>query len=255
MFKVEHSKKKLNELQDYLDKVSMCSIDVNRLKKGETQWMNPYDQTNLESGWFTLQDFLDLKDGKGKCIKGDGIEKKLRNALAIWKREYDRYCVVYATKDFHFVKDRCSILCERGFPSSNYYVKDENANTSKNYCNKDIIKNAFSRHINHYVQDLEYIQHDRLYNKWRDTSWGIVQTLVDMGIGYYGDMGIGYYGAINTPEEIANLAWYRELVWSRIYYLHLKEKGLTEPLDNFISYEKNPTLFMRKNKLSSVTEG
>ena len=67
---------------------------------------------------------------------------------------------------------------------------------------------------------------DQVINEWEKVSWGVTSTLCLMG---YGRM-----GASNTPENLNNLSWVRDLVFAKAYHIYLIKKGIIMPDFEFV---------------------
>jgi hypothetical protein len=239
--KIMNSKDK--QLQSFLDRMSICDVNIKNFKHKDKLWMNPYNQGHIKSGYFTKQDFIDFMNGEGKCIEGDtNVEKKLRFDLVIWCENNEANLIEYHYNFFHLVKESSPIKTN----PLDYYQsrKLSNLNNLNNYDCNNVIKNAFARHIPSFIDDLNYIKEENLRKSWNTLTYGIIATLVDMGI--------GYIGAINTPEQIENLSWYKELVWEYIFYKNLKLQNLTKPIDDYFLFKRNPKPFLRKYKINQL---
>lgn len=227
-------KSKSKTIQELLKESKVCNTINDIVFKDGKAYLNPYNQKCFNYGTFTEQDFLDWLDGKGKIIKGkDDEEKKKIWEYALFESEYKHgYLITMNYKHFYLV-------------SSNY---KRNYNKQYDYNSKfkpivfdgnnhaDFISNIFGNYVVDLLSDFISVYNDGDYNRirkdWNETSWGIKKTLMLMGI--------GYAGAVNTPEEIENLTWFSDIVFSKAYYLHLKEhKNVKFPDFDFFENYKN----------------
>jgi hypothetical protein len=184
-------------------------------------WMNPNNQTSFESGWLEHQDFIDWANGTGKVVRGETQEQKdkfMRYARA--QNELDSYSFMYI-KYLNLI-DSESKAKLRWKHHSTPYTKA--LNLSKRRDSAEVIKEVFSTLVPRLLVDIkeqaEWRKHDpdwvgKLRCKHTEYMHAVCDTLT---IG-----GHGYFEACNTPCEIENLSWSRDLVWSKAYCMYLEE--------------------------------
>jgi hypothetical protein len=185
-------------------------------------WMNPHNQTSFEYGQLTHQDFIDWANGTGKAVRGETQEQKdryMRYAKA--HTELDLGVFIYA--EYLWMIDSDSKTQWRHRYQHSAYKNPINLSNRRD--SQRVIKETFSALVQPLLRD---IKDHADWNKGRCTEWvrklsnkhrdymNAVCTVLAMG-------GHGYYDACNTPTEIENLSWSKDLVWAKAYSLYLEE--------------------------------
>lgn len=226
---------------DTLEEVKKRRLPMNNLERtdGDRVWLNPHNQSCFNSGWFDQQDFEDFLNNKGRIIKGNTQEEKdkfLEYANFINTYHYG-WAVAFGFEHF---KKKIIIHNYKYYSSgitkdvtnpvkigvSNRWGKATDSSTG--------IAKIFSSMIPMLISDLSVFRNgvcdqktfDRVQKEWRDNSYGMGKALSCMGL--------GYFGACNTPEEIENLSWYRDLIFAYAYYKHLLSNGVKMPDFKFV---------------------
>jgi len=200
------------ELMDKVPHVSAMNRDSSlEFNKDGKSWLNPNNQECFNYGNYTLDEYRQWAKGTGPIVKGKNQKEKdevMKYARA--KEELDDRLFYYweylDLLDSTHLSARNSIS---GYFAEKYDIVDRKAG------DKEIIKKIFSSHVFKLKADMEYTDIDKVSSNWKETWWGVADTIALLGI--------GRFGACNTPRTIDNLSWIKDLVFAKAYYLHLKD--------------------------------
>jgi len=202
-----------------------------------THWVNQNQQGHFNSGHYSHQDFVDWANGTGRVIKGKTQEQKdkfMRGAAA--NRKHDLGLQIYI-KHLWMIDSESKTKWNPKYRQSNY---SNPINLSNRRESSDVIKAVFSEMVQSLYRDIkdrwewdgrycetdeERRNHDWLSNlksNHREYMHGVCHIL---SVG-----GHGYYDACNTPCELENLSWSRDLPFAKAYALFLEDidPGLVE---------------------------
>jgi len=198
---------------------------INSIMKGiDEVFLNPNNQTCFNFGYFTRQDFIDWANGTGRIVKGHTQEDKDR--FMKYAIEYDKlHWTLFSYFEYiELINSNVILVPKSSTLSSNKWFIDVRKESEDQAINlllsdmardlKDSIKSIIS--YEKYKADLEnrepdfskqieelYIEHDR-------ASRSICRTMSLLGY--------GYFGACNISGDIKNLAWSKDLAFTRAYY-------------------------------------
>lgn len=239
-------KKEENDCIDFINMFLHNKLDKNYFNKNNKYWFNFNEWNILNSGNYTLDDIKEFKNyGTGNLVIEKDVKKvNLFKELILWENEDSNRKLIRIYYK-HFPKFNGKLIKYHN-NNLNRYVFLENANTYENYSKDQIINNAFHFHYLDIIDSFGYLNFIKIRKMWNEISFGVSKTLSDMGL--------GYFGAINTPEEIYNLSWNREILFFKAYYIYLKKNGYTDPLDNWFDYINNPIKFKRKEKINKINQ-
>lgn len=202
--------KKKNEklsISKILETVPRCKTHHYEIKDdGKSVFINPCIQEAHNIGRFTHEDVLEWVNGTGPIVKGDTLSEKEQYSLLV-DNLLDEKCGYHALRG----KKWNSLL--------DYNVLNPAIDLSDIYHTSlsAIIKSIFSYHASIISSKFEHESDQEIQEEWLNVSYGIIGTLKAMGI--------GYYGASNTPEELENLIWIRDVTYDIAKYRHLVQQG------------------------------
>jgi hypothetical protein len=204
-----------------LNEHPICSVLYDLEFKEGRAWLNPNDQMCFHSGHYEEQDFEDWMNGVGKIVKGrDAEEKAIVWEYAKFMKEYNHaHSISYNYKFFHLITDSNPNLS-----THNYSILDYNGENAM-----EIISRMYGTFVGEISRDFNNREYDSVRREYQDTLWGVKKTLMMFGI--------GYLASSNTPQDILNHSWISDVVFSKAYYLYLKNKGVKFP--NFDFMENN----------------
>jgi hypothetical protein len=209
-------------------KLAMSELKIKSNDSGEWVWVNPNIQDVYNCGWYTKEDFKDFLNGTGRIIKGKTQEEKDKFlAYDIFRDTYYQSWRI-ALNFEHFDKIEIYKFNRNGWHS---YV--DNPVKFKKTNTEECIKRIFGSFVQGIINDLDCWGNvcdkelfDRVYKEYQDNSYGIGATLMLQGF--------GYWGACNTPCNVENFAWYRDVVFDYAYYQHLLNQGVEMPDFKFV---------------------
>jgi len=189
-------------------------------------WLNPHNQQCFNYGNFKVEDFRNWAKGTGKIVKG-GIQSE-KDKVMYYAKMYNKldYRLFMYYEYFHLLKGQKKV---NGETTHSYYFK------VKNPLRKNQLAAIYYNHAVDVQHELKYLDSykdsyldeksdwyksykdsfERSKGKMRYEIFGQLRTLYLLGS--------GYYGASNTPTDLQNLSWARDLIWAYGYYLHLTE--------------------------------
>lgn len=194
-------------------------------------WVNATPQNCFNSVWASEEDLNDWINGKGRLVKGKTQEEKDKFfKYAEFSKKYDySYMITGNYRYFNLINDSFEFKNSSNF--LNHYIENPLKIYKSNHVN--LIQKIFSYHIKHLTHDIEnmFIRNiSNIYNEWRNESYGIITTLKCLGV--------GYSGACNSPTDVENLIWYRDVVFSYAYYQALKNQNIELPDFDFVDKYK-----------------
>jgi len=197
----------------------------------QTYWLNPHNQSCFNYGNYTHQDFIDWANGTGKIVMGKTQEDKdkfMRCAKA--KAELDLSVQIYIDK-LWMLDSESKVKWQHKWRGAAY---KNPINLSNRKDSTQVIKEVFSQLVKPLYNDIKDAyewhgqrlddngnppsHHDWLKNlqqRHREYMNGVCHILA---IG-----GHGYYEACNTPCELENLAWSKDLPFAKAYSLFVDE--------------------------------
>jgi hypothetical protein len=207
---------------DQFNHNSICS-PMNNLEfdKHNLTWLNPNNQTSFNSGWFEKQDFLDWLEGKGKIVKGNTEEEKLKfwNFAKFVHENENGWSVYFNYKYFDLVLDYDVIAKFGQFNKNSLTIKTKNK--------EEIIGKILGSFLPNIKNDFKYRKFIDVIKEYRDILYGAKKALYILGC--------GYFSASNTPCQVKNLNWFSDVVISKAYYQYLLEEGIVMPDFNFVN--------------------
>lgn len=227
--------------KETLEEVLKRRLPMNSLERTNDDkdrvWLNPRNQDCFNSGWFNQQDFEDFLHNTGPIIKGKTQEEKDKFIeYANFMNTY-HYGWAIGSGFKHFKKIMMhnykyyanGIGREVTNPvlinSRNRWGKETDVQTGIAKIFSSMIPSLISD-LNSYTGLCDQKTFDRVHARWRDESYGMKKAL--------NCQGLGHFGACNTPEEIDNLSWYGDLVFTYAYYKHLLSNGVKMPDFKFV---------------------
>lgn len=199
-------------------------------------WINPEYQFSFKSGWYTKQDLRDWLNGTGIIVKGKttAIKKKYTDyALFILSNkdeDHPLWEIIHTYKWFNQFDTNFKLdIRGQGIYGINLRIKIPLKNKSIKTVDPDenrkreeyIIINVFSHYINDIVESLEYKKWNDIKKEYDNIFYGVKKTLYCFGY--------GYFGASNTPEDISNLSYITNIIYSKALYIHYKKIGKSLP--------------------------
>lgn len=194
-------------------------------------WLNPENQLCFNSGWYSIDDFNDWMQGKGKIIYGKTNEDKAKFwRYAELNAKYDKFwSIYYNIQHYDWIIDHKPQYGYERHCTTPLKITKTN--------HDEIIGKMFGVTVNHYVDRIEWlIERDenfidsKLYHEFEHEMYGIKSTLFNLGL--------GYYGACNVAA-IDNLSYMADLTMSKAYYLALLKANVVMPDFEFIrKYKK-----------------
>lgn len=200
------------------------------LDSEERYWVNPNNQTSFVSGWFSHRDFIDWANGTGKIVRGETQKQK---------DKFMRYDKAYSELDLQlFIYSKHLDLIDSesktvsggsskwGYKHRHLAYKNP-INLSNRRDSSTVIKELYSSLVPSILRDIKDQYSwgrreqdpkrwlDNLRKRHQDEMHGTCRVLA-MG-------GHGYYDACNTPTELENLSWSKDLVWAKAYSLFIEE--------------------------------
>lgn len=194
-------------------------------------WLNPSNQKCFNYGRFNDEELLLWLEGKGPIVKGKTlVEKYIFWKVAKFEKDhYMGWAILLYSKFFDQLKSE-RIPTEFG----NFYENHPKTITHKNR-KKELIKI-----LNHWVWDVyddikifSYSEESlsKFYRSFSDSWRYITKTMILMGL--------GYHSYVNTPEEIENLSWCRDLIFAKAMYTHLSETNEDIPTIEELNFVNN----------------
>ncbi len=203
----------------------------------DSYWVNQNQQGHFNSANLSHQDFIDWANGTGRAVKGKTQEHKdkfMRGAYANMK--HDLGLQIYIDH-LWMIDSESKTKWNPRYRHSNY---SNPINLSGRRDSAQVIKEVLSQIVQRLYRDIKdrwewdgrYFEDDEerrgrdwlrtLKSNHREYMHGICHTLA---IG-----GHGYYDACNTPCELENLAWSKDLPFAKAYALFLEDidPGLVE---------------------------
>ena len=184
-------------------------------------WVNPNNQTSFEHGHFTRQDFIDWANGTGAAVRGETQEQKdkyMRYAIAHDKLDLS----IFTYSEKLWMLDSSSNCTYGHNHMQNPYIN--NINLSNDRESATVIKETFNTLIQPLLSNIkDDINNLSVISSKHSTYMdGVCHTLAISGH--------GYWDACNTPCELENLSWSKDLVFAKAYSLYLEEEypGLVE---------------------------
>jgi len=204
-----------------IKKNPVCS-SMNEIKFGENglAWLNPNNQYCFNYGWYNKQDFEDWYQGKGKIVKGDTDEEKVKYyELAVFEKKYPYATSIwYDYKFFDLIDENYSPESDR----NNYSLNLKNIKplkiTKDNHV--EIISKVLGNIIKYYA-DIHMIINEHNLAQMRTELSGARIALFSLGV--------GYMGACNTPQEITNLCWATDIARTKAIYLNYLKNNVKIP--------------------------
>jgi len=202
----------------------------------ERYWSNPNNQTSFEHGHLSHQDFIDWANGTGIAVRGETQEQK---------DKYMRYAHAYDKLDlsvFIYAEHLHLIDADSKFKINyNRYNNSRRATTVIDLGIKresaKVIKDMFSSFVQSVLNEIKYkYQWDKDYDISKySREISDYMHAVSTTLAYSGH---GYFDACNTPTELENLSWSKDLVFAKAYSLYLEE---TDPglVDTIIWCQQN----------------
>jgi hypothetical protein len=184
-------------------------------------WMNPNNQTSFIHGHLSHQDFIDWANGTGVAVRGETQEQKdkyMRYAVA-----HDKlHLSIFTYSKTLWMLDSSSNCIYGHNHMQNPYIN--NINLSNNRESAAVIKETFNTLIQPLLSNIKDNINNLSVIFSRHSSYmdGVCHTLAISGH--------GYWDARNTPCELENLSWSKDLVFAKAYSLYLEEEypGLIE---------------------------
>lgn len=185
-----------------------------------TYWMNPNNQTSFVHGSLSHQDFIDWANGTGIAVRGNTQEEKdkyMRYADAYNK--YDLSIFIYI-KHLHLLDPEFKVELNYHsiYGNDRSAKKPIDAGLTRN--SNDVIREMLSSYIRPSLRDIkDAVEWKRdissISRRIDDYIGAVCETLAKCGH--------GYFGACNTPTELCNLAWAKDLVFAKAYSIYLEE--------------------------------
>jgi len=226
----------LMETVPWVSAMNESSI-VESFKKGENEfYLNPNNQTCFNFGWFTHQDFINWANGTGVIVKGETQEEKDK-VMKYAKSYTELNFLIFSYGEHLDLFDTSEILHGRSYYTGSKYFQD----LSKVEDSEIVIKKFWSDLARQVKEKLESkISYERSKADWYDNYTPDIKSIVDQVYEWtrvisfekahtLSILGHGYFGACNTPCDIENLAWSKDLAFAIGYKEWLKEDGYELP--------------------------
>jgi hypothetical protein len=197
----------------------------------QTYWVNPNNQTSFNSHNMTHKDFIDWANGTGIVVRGNTQcekDKFMRYAKAY--NNVDMLIFIYA-KYLYMIDDDSKTKINYGRLSSKAAINPINMSNRRD--SRIIIKLMLESLVRPLLRDIK----DTI--KWRDGEPNPLLNLKHTHRTYMEAVtrtlatgGHGYFDACNTPCELENLSWSKDLVFAKAYSIYLEEidPGLVETI-------------------------
>lgn len=217
-----------SEVLELISKSKICkpmnTLEFKQDDNGNNHaWLNPNDQTSFNAGWYQESDFRDWLNGTGKIVKGKTEEEKAiywEYANFLINNEH-AYNFLWLFPYFNLLDESFNFVPHGSFLTN---PSDPLKITKKNH--SELIGKMFGYYVRRIKEDFKYRDYDSVRFEYNDTLYGVSNTLFMLGI--------GYCGASNTPTDINNLIWVKDLTITKAYYLKLLEDGIKMPDFDFI---------------------
>jgi len=201
-------------------------------------WINPHNQFCFNAMWCTPEVLEQWMEGKGPMVKGKTDEEKKKywdyvvfeDSKDEWGIDHSKWLVKYTWRYFDkFVTD-FNPHAHKGYGMEteikhrlklrNNHTKDQLENQIRT---EEAIISMLAPYVDTVVRELEYREWNNVRREIENDLYGINRTLYCLGY--------GYMGACNTPEEISNLNWVKDIIFGKGIYLWLKKQNY--PLPDF----------------------
>jgi len=197
------------------------------LFNGDTYWMNPNQQECFDSAHLTHLDFIDWANGTGRVVRGKTQEQKdkfMRVAISYQKQDYS--ASIYLAH-LWMIDSETKVKWAPKY-RRNQYSNPINLSSRKESIG--VIKELFSQLVQPLLNDIRdsydlngrhhpELDHCDVFRnvsqRHREYMNGVCRVLA---IG-----GHGYYDACNTPCDLENLSWSKDLVFAKAYSIFLEE--------------------------------
>lgn len=210
-------------------------------------WINPHNQFCFNSMWCTPEILEQWMEGEGPMVKGKTkAEKKKFWDYAVfedgkdkWGIDHSRYLIKYKWKWFDKMTTDFNPH-NHGHSRGGGMIATEIKTPLKLKPNRtrDQLQNKIRTEeaiVAMYAPFVDYIVRELEYRDWQDVRrevesdlYGVSRTLYCLG---YGSM-----GACNTPEEISNLSWVKDVVFAKGIYLHYVKNDVDLPDFEFLCH-------------------
>lgn len=206
-------------------------------------WINPHNQFCFNAKWCTPEILEQWMKGEGPMVKGKTPEEKKKfwdyavfeAAEDPWEIGHSKWLVKYTWR-FHenFVTDfdphqhggyGINMKIKKPLKLKSNKTKDEIENKIRT---ENAIKAMLVPFVNQIVKELEYREWPSVRKEVENDLYGINRTLYCLGY--------GYMGACNTPGEISNLNWVKDIVFGKAIYLWLKKQNYPLPDFDFLTH-------------------
>jgi hypothetical protein len=199
------------------------------LDPDQTFWVNPKHQDCLNYGAYTAEQLRSFMRGDLTCkiIKGKNKTQRQKYLHYLRFQSTDKDHIAWSIKYYFKWFDKL----ETDYNPHNHYsmgmintkIKKKlvlgatrKNSEEENIRQERVILSMFAPYAGYIKSELEYRKYQDIKRECDKEFYGIKRTLYCLGV--------GYMGACNTPEEFLNLNWINDIIYSKGYYLFLKEK-------------------------------
>lgn len=208
-------------------------------------WINPHNQFCFNAMQCSSEILEQWMEGTGPMVKGQtkAVKKKFWDYAVFesgtdeWEINHSRYLIKSTyqwfdrmTTDFepnNHIPGYGSIstVIKKPLKLKSNRTKDELENIKRT---EEAIIAMYAPYVDRILRDLEYREWKFIRQECENDFYGINKALYCLG---YGSM-----GACNSPEEISNLSWVKDVVFGKALYLWYQKNNYPLPDFDFLTH-------------------